>query len=133
MKAAPLVSHFPRATWVAAQSEKCMGEFASATKRHIGASAPLRLADEASDEKLVEVQDSRCNSKLVALLRDAQHRLLSRFVGHPLGQAASFFGSLVPIFGVVEMRGNGHGTRPFLGAAPHRLTQETPCGSCSRA
>jgi hypothetical protein len=34
------------------------------------------------------------------MLRDAQHRLLGHFVDHPLGQAASFFGSLVPIFGV---------------------------------
>jgi len=76
---------------------------------------------------------SRSDSKRVAMLRDAQHRLLSRFVDHPLGQAASFFGSLVPIFGVVETRGNGHGTRPFLGAAPHRLTQEAPCGSYFRS
>ena len=53
------------------------------------------------------------DSKLVAMLRDAQHRVLGLFVGHPLGQPASLFGSLVPIFGVVDIRCNGHGTRPF--------------------
>ena len=49
------------------------------------------------------------DSKLVAMLRDAQHRVLGLFVGHSLGQAASFFRSLVPIFGVVDIRCNGHG------------------------
>ena len=107
----------------------------------VGASAPLRLADEASDEKLVEVQHSRCNSKLVALHRDAQHRLLDRFIGHPLGQEASFFGSLLLIFGVVDIRCNGHGTRPFADRerpqgsfhddAPRGVTRRR--GRCCRA
>ena len=75
----------------------------------IGASA----VGDATDGKLVDGAHSRLDSKLVALLRDAQHHLLERFVGHPLGQEASFFGPLLSIFGVVDIRCNGHGTRPF--------------------
>src|SRR5215831_7919342 len=97
------------ARWVASRQKTAPANSPTPANGTVGASAPLRLADEASDEKLVEVQHSRCDSKLVALHRDAQHRLLSRFVDHPLGQAASFFGSLVPIFGVVDIRCNGRG------------------------
>ena len=75
----------------------------------VGASA----VGDATDGKPVDGAHSRLDSKLVALLRDAQHRLLDRFVGLPLRQEASFFGSLLPIFGVVDIRCNGHGTRPF--------------------
>src|SRR6516164_5113450 len=81
----------------------------------IGASALLRLVDEASDGKLIDGAHSRSDSKLVAILGDHQHRLLGRFVAHPLGQLAGFFRSQLPIFGVIEIRFGGHGTLPFSG------------------
>src|SRR6516164_5961453 len=49
---------------------------------------------------------SRSDSKLAAMLRDAQYRVLGLFVAHLLGQDAGFFRSLVPIFGVVDIRYN---------------------------
>jgi len=82
----------------------------------IGASALLRPVDDVTDAKLVDGAYSRPDSKPVAHLRDHEHRL--RFVAHLLGQAASFLGSLVPIFGVVDIRCNGHGTRPFADHTP---------------
>src|SRR6516164_9169554 len=93
-------------------------------------SAPL---DEASDDKLVDGAFSGPDSKPIAIRSDHEHRLLSLFIAHVLGQVAGFVSSPVPISGIVESWCSGHGTRPFLGAAPHTLTQETPCGSCSRA
>jgi hypothetical protein len=42
------------------------------------------------------------------IVRDPEHQLLGRFVAHLLGQDAGFFRSLMPVFGVVEMRCNGH-------------------------
>jgi hypothetical protein len=53
----------------------------------------------------------RCSfGKLVVVARDPQHHLLGRFVAHLLGQDAGFFRSLVPMFWVIEMPHNGHGT-----------------------
>jgi len=95
----------------------------------VGASAPLRPVDDVSHGKLVDGAHSRPDSKLLAHLRDHEHRLLGRFVAHSLGQAASFLGSLVPIFGFVDIRCNGHGT-PFLG--PYTLAQETAYAFCSK-
>jgi len=63
------------ARWVASRQKAAPANSPTPANGTVGASAPLRLADEASDEKLVEVQHSRCDSKLVALHRDAQHRL----------------------------------------------------------
>jgi len=103
----------------------------------VGTSAPLCVDDayRRSDGKLVDGAHSCPDSKPVALLRDAQHRLLGRFVDHPLGQAASFFGSLVPIFGVVDIRCNGHGTRPFADrerAQGSRFHDDAPRGVTRR-
>jgi len=84
----------------------------------VGASAVLRLVDDATNGNLVDGAHSRPDSKLLAHLRDHEHRLLGHFVAHLLGQDASFFGSLVPIFGVVDIRCNGHGTRPFADHTP---------------
>src|SRR6516162_820787 len=109
MKAAPLVSHFPSARGLAASPANASVNSLTPANGIVGASA----VDNATDGKLVDGAHSRPDSKPVALLRDAQHRLLDRFVGHPLGQEASFFGSLLPIFGVIDIRCNGHGTRPF--------------------
>ena len=66
-------------------------------------SAPPRLADNAHRGS---------DGKLVIIVRDPQHHLLGRFVNHLLSQDAGFFGSLAPMLWVVEMRANGHGTRP---------------------
>ena len=74
------------------------------------ASAPFYLVDEA---------DKCSGGKLVVIVHDPEHRLLGPFVASLLGQDAAFFGSLVPMVWIVEMRGNWHGTRPFLG--PHLL------------
>jgi hypothetical protein len=95
-----------------------MGEFASASNGIVGTSAPLRLVDDASDEKLVDGAHSRSDRKRFAILSDPQHRLLGRLVDHPLSRAASFFGSLVPKFGVIEIWCSGHGTRPFSDHTP---------------
>ena len=67
---------------------------ASIRLSHCRGVAPLRLVDGATDGKLVDGAHGRPDSKPVAFLRDAQHRLLDRFVTDPLGQEASFFGSL---------------------------------------
>ena len=53
--------------------------------------------------------------KLLLIVRDAEHYLLGRFVAHLLGQDTGFLGSSAIIFWIVEMRGNGHGSGPFLG------------------
>jgi hypothetical protein len=66
----------------------------------LGASTPL-----VDDGKLFDGMYGRPDSKPVAILRDAEHRLLGPFVDHPLGQEASLFGSLVPIF---DIRCNEH-------------------------
>jgi hypothetical protein len=47
-------------------------------------SLPLPLVDNATDGELVDRAHSRLDSKPVALLRDAQHRLLDCFVGRRL-------------------------------------------------
>jgi hypothetical protein len=65
-----------------------MGEFASASNGIVGTSAPLHLVDNAPDEKLVDGAHGRFDSEPVAILRDDQHRLLGRFVAHPLGQTS---------------------------------------------
>src|SRR6516162_8853663 len=80
----------------------------------VGASAPLRLVDDATGEKLLEVAHNRSDSKAIAILSDHQHRLLGRFVGHLRGQVVSFFGSLMPISGADSVRCYGHGARFFL-------------------
>ena len=53
-------------------------------------------------------------TKLVVIVRDPEHRLLGRFVAHPLGQDAGFFGSMAPMVWVIEMRSIGHGTQTPL-------------------
>ena len=80
------------ARWVAANPETAPVNSPAPANGTVGAS------------KLFDGVYSRFDSKLVAMLRDAQHRVLGFFIDHPLGQAASFFGSLVPIFGIVDIR-----------------------------
>ena len=80
----------------------------------VEASAPLRLFRGAY---------RRSDGKLDVIVRDPERYLLLLFVAYPLGQDAGFFRSLVPIFGVVELRCSEHGTRPF---SDHSLTPETP-------
>jgi hypothetical protein len=99
---------FPRARDVALSPETAPVNSPAPANGIVGASAVLRLLDDATDRKLVDGAHSRPDSKPVALLRDAQHRLLDSFIGHPLGQAAGFFGSLVPILGVVDVWCCGH-------------------------
>src|SRR6516165_3497672 len=88
---------------VAPNSQIASGNPLSPANGIVGASA----VGDATDGKLVDGAHSRLDSKLVALLRDPQHHLLERFVGHPRGQEASFFGPLLPISGVVATRCNG--------------------------
>jgi hypothetical protein len=78
-------------------------------------------------------------TKLVVIVRDPEHRLLGRFVAHPLGQDAGFFGSMAPMVWVIEMRSIGHGANStsldrFLrncegGAAP-RAARAAPARDC---
>ena len=117
----PVARHSPMASPVAPSPANASVNPLTPANGIVGASA----VGDATDGKLVDGAHSRLDSKLVALLRDAQHRLLDRFVGHPLGQEASFFGSLLPIFGVVDIRCNGHGTR----TRPFADDRERPQGS----
>ena len=58
------------------------------------------------------------------------HRLLGLFIAHVLRQGAGFFGSPVPISGMVEIRCSAHGTHPF----PRTLniqTRKAALGFCS--
>ena len=73
------------------------------------ASAPLRLG-----------VYSRSDGKVIVVVCDLEHQLPGAFGVHLLGQDANFFGSLPPMFRVVEMRGDGHETHPFLGHTPAR-------------
>ena len=113
-----LVSHFPMASDVAANPENASVDSLAPPNGIVGASAPLRLVDDATGEKLLEVAHNRSDSKAIAILSDHQHRLLGRFVGHPRGQVASFFGSLVPISGAVNVRCYRHVMR-FLSDLNH--------------
>jgi hypothetical protein len=115
------------ARWVAANQKNARAN--PPAPANVGASAPLHPVDDVTDGKLVDGAHSRPDSKPIAYLRDQEHRVLGRFVAHPLGQVASFPGSLVPIFGVVDIRCNGHGT-PFLG--PYTLAQETAYAFCPK-
>ena len=92
--------------------------------------ALLRLVDDATDGKLVDGAYSRSDGKLVVIVRDLEHHLLGPFVAHPLGQDAGFFGTPVPIFGVVEMWCNGHETRRFLGLLMNSRVEHV-FGGCS--
>ena len=56
---------------------------------------------------LVDEADKCSGGKLVVIVRDPEHRLLGPFVTHLLGQDATFFGSLMPVVWVVEMRDTG--------------------------
>jgi hypothetical protein len=55
--------------------------------------------------------------------------LRGHFVSHPLSQAASFFGSLAPQFGMIEIWCGGHGTRTFS----DHIGTSAPIGAYSRA
>src|SRR6516165_11109976 len=50
----------------------------------------------------------RSRSEFVVIVRDPEHYLPGRLIIHLLGQDTRFLGSLLPVFGVVEMRGIGH-------------------------
>jgi len=101
------------ARWVAVRRQIAPVNPPAPANGIVGASAPLRLVVAATGEKLLEVAHNRSDSKAIAILSDHQHRLLGRFVGHQRGQVASFFGSLVPISGAIDVRSYGHGTRFF--------------------
>src|SRR6516165_3116946 len=92
------------ARWVAPSPANASVNPLSPSNGIIGASAPLPLVDGAY---------SRFDGKLVVIIRDLKHHLLVQFVAHLLGQDASFFRSLAPILGVVELRCIEQGTRPF--------------------
>jgi hypothetical protein len=93
-----------------------MAEFASASKRQGTRSQPEKKEDDRKrPHSPTEEARRRSDGKLVVIVCDPEHYLLGRFVVHLLGHNAGFFGSPVPMFWVVEMRGNGHGTRRFLG------------------
>ena len=79
------------------------------------ASAPLRLG-----------VYSRSDGKVIVVVCDLEHQLPGAFGVHLLGQNANFFGSLPPMFRVVEMRGDGHETdTPF----PRTYTSSGKCGT----
>ena len=110
------VNHFPMARDVAASTETAPVDSPAPANGTVGASASL---DDASDGKLVEVAHSRSDSKPIAIRSDHEHRLLSLFIAHLLGQGAGFFSSPVPISGMVEIRCSGHGTHPFSSDSEH--------------
>jgi hypothetical protein len=86
------------------QPEKRTGEFACPAKGIVGALAPRCLVHGAY---------SRFDGKPVVIIRDLEHHLLAQLAAHLLGHGTGFFRSLVPIFGVVELRWSEHGTRSF--------------------
>ena len=117
----PLVSHFPRARWVAATQKNAPVNSPAPANGIVGASAPLRLFRGAY---------RRSDGKLDVIVRDPEHYLLGCFVVHLLGQNARFLGSPTPVFWIFEMRDIGHRGGPFLG--PYTLARETACGFYSR-
>ena len=109
------VRHFPMARDVAARTETVPVDSPAPAKSTVGASASL---DDASDGKLVEVAHSRSDSKPIAIRSDHEHRLLSLFIAHVLGQVAGFFSSPVPISGIVESWRSGHWNATFPRGRP---------------
>ena len=79
----PVVSQIPSAGDVALSPANAPVNPLTPTNSMVGASA----VGDATDGTLVDGAHSRSDGKPVALLRDAQHRLLDIVsAGHPLGQ-----------------------------------------------
>ena len=75
------------ARWVAANQKNAPAN--PPAPANVGASAPLHPVDDVTDGKLVDGAHSRPDSKPIAYLRDQEHRVLGRFVAHPLGQVGA--------------------------------------------